>query len=101
MSSLDRIYRVLISGCGVVSALLFGVVAVLVTLVQFLVNVIGQMWEAVAWLRPLTVFFYYQPQQIVLEGRWTANVGRQWATDLPPVNVIASSRPSTAWNAPT
>ena len=32
MSFLDRIYRTLIQGCGVLSALLFGVVAVLVTL---------------------------------------------------------------------
>jgi TRAP-type transport system small permease protein len=32
MSSLDRLYRALIHACGVVAALLFGIVAVLVTL---------------------------------------------------------------------
>lgn len=39
--------------------------AVLITLVQFLVNVLGQMWSAIAWLRPLTIFYYYQPQPAI------------------------------------
>src|SRR5207248_1791212 len=29
--------------------------AIVVTLLQFLVNVVGQMWDAVEWLRPFTV----------------------------------------------
>jgi ABC-2 type transport system permease protein len=44
--------------------------AVLVTLVQFLVNVVGQMWDVMEPLRPLTVFYYYQPQQIILQEHW-------------------------------
>lgn len=40
--------------------------AVLLTLVQFLVNLIGQLWDAVEPLRRLTVFYYYQPQQVIL-----------------------------------
>jgi ABC-2 type transport system permease protein len=40
--------------------------AVLVTLLQFLVNVIGQLDETFAWMRPLTVFYYYRPQEMVL-----------------------------------
>ncbi|HEX5270081.1 MAG TPA: ABC transporter permease subunit, partial [Gemmataceae bacterium] len=45
--------------------------AVFLFLVQFLVNLIGQMWpEAFAWARPLTVFYYYQPQQIILGQGW-------------------------------
>lgn len=40
-------------------------VAVLVTLVMFLVNLLGQMWDVIAPLRPFTVFYYYQPQQII------------------------------------
>src|SRR5579871_3928248 len=58
-------------------------VAVLLTLVQFLVNVIGQMWDAVAWLRPFTVFYYYQPQQIILQHRWTVDVGQAWHLSRP------------------
>jgi ABC-2 type transport system permease protein len=41
-------------------------VAVLVVLLQFLVNVIGQLWSPMEPLRPFTVFYYYQPQQIIL-----------------------------------
>jgi ABC-2 type transport system permease protein len=48
--------------------------AVLVTLVQFLVNLVGQLWEALAFLRPLTVFYYYQPQQVILSGTWSVDL---------------------------
>jgi ABC-2 type transport system permease protein len=48
-------------------------IAVFVALVQFLVNVLGQMWDQAAWLRPLTVFYYYQPQQVILSGDWCVN----------------------------
>jgi ABC-2 type transport system permease protein len=44
--------------------------AVVVALVQFLVNLIGQLWDPAAPLRPLTVFYYYQPQPIILESDW-------------------------------
>jgi ABC-2 type transport system permease protein len=40
--------------------------AIGVTVVQFLVNLLGQMWDTVAVLRPLTIFYYYQPQQAIL-----------------------------------
>jgi ABC-2 type transport system permease protein len=57
--------------------------AVLLTLVQFLVNVVGQLWDAVAPARPFTLFFYYQPQQIVLARRWTADLGAVWNGGQP------------------
>lgn len=44
--------------------------AVLVTLLQFLVNLIGQLWDQVELLRPFTVFYYYQPQQSILQPQW-------------------------------
>jgi ABC-2 type transport system permease protein len=44
--------------------------AVFFFLVQFLVNLIGQMWDVMAPLRPLTIFYYYQPQQVILRGDW-------------------------------
>lgn len=47
--------------------------AVLVTLLQFLVNLVGQLWDALAFLRPLTVFYYYQPQQVILSGTWSVD----------------------------
>jgi ABC-2 type transport system permease protein len=47
--------------------------AVLITLLQFLVNVIGQLWDVMEPLRPLTVFYYYQPQQIILRPDWAGS----------------------------
>jgi ABC-2 type transport system permease protein len=40
--------------------------AVFVTLLQFLVNVIGQLDDSFGWMRPLTIFYYYRPQELVL-----------------------------------
>jgi ABC-2 type transport system permease protein len=66
-------------------------IAVLIFVLLFLANVAGQMLESVAWLRPLTVFFYYQPQQIILSGRWTVDLGQAWNGGHPlyPVPVLA------------
>ncbi len=57
-------------------------VAVLVALVQFLINVIGQMWDALECLRPLTIFYYYQPQQVILGSNWTVGLG-EWNGGQP------------------
>jgi ABC-2 type transport system permease protein len=45
-------------------------VAVLITLLQFLLNVLGQMWDVLEPVRPFTIFYYYQPQQAILHGDW-------------------------------
>ncbi len=45
-------------------------VAVLLTLLQFLVNLVGQLWDVMAPLRPFTIFYYYQPQQAIIGGAW-------------------------------
>lgn len=63
--------------------------AVFVTLVQFLINVIGQLWDKLEPFRPLTVFHYYQPQQILLQHQWTVDVGTSWHLSKPwPVNML-------------
>ncbi len=49
--------------------------AVLLTLLQYLVNVIGQLWDTVAPLRRFTIFYYYQPQQVMLRHEWMVDVG--------------------------
>jgi ABC-2 type transport system permease protein len=81
---------------GAVAALMFGVAgftmalsargrfrwrvlgtAVFLFLVMFLLNLIGQMWEeAFGWARPLTVFYYYQPQQLILHQGGTGPILR-------------------------
>jgi ABC-2 type transport system permease protein len=65
-------------------------IAVFVTLLQFLVNVVGQLWDAVALLRPFTVFYYYQPQQIILGRGWNVDLS-VWNRGAPlcPVPVLA------------
>ena len=50
--------------------------AVLIVVVMFVANTIGQLWEPAAWVRPLTLFFYYQPQKAMLAGNWLVDVGR-------------------------
>jgi len=54
--------------------------AVFVTLVQFQVNVVGQMWDALGPLRPWTIFYYYQPQELIL--------GQPWREALPALAVL-------------
>jgi ABC-2 type transport system permease protein len=55
-----------------------------------MVNVIGQLWDAVAFLRPFTVFYYYQPQQIILRHTWTIDLGTVWNGGQPllAVNMV-------------
>ncbi|MHB1426496.1 MAG: ABC transporter permease subunit [Gemmataceae bacterium] len=56
--------------------------AVLIALVQFLVNLIGQMWDALEVLRPLTIFYYYQPQQVILGHGWSVSLS-EWNSGQP------------------
>lgn len=46
--------------------------AVLLALVQFLVNLVGQLWDPATPLRPCTLFYYYQPQPMILQPDWYA-----------------------------
>ena len=48
-------------------------VAGLLTVGMFVGNVVGQLWDAVGWVRPATAFFYYTPQKVWLKGDWTAD----------------------------
>ena len=55
--------------------------AVLLTLVQFVINLLGQMWDVLEPLRPLTVFYYYKSLGIFSEYvRTTQSVIRSGAT---------------------
>ncbi|MFO0845527.1 MAG: ABC transporter permease subunit [Gemmataceae bacterium] len=61
-------------------------VAVFLALVMFLLNVLGQMWDDAAWLRPLTIFYYYQPQQLILSGDWCVTLS-EWNGGSPLVRL--------------
>jgi len=62
-------YTLWMSSCGRFRWRVMGA-AVIVTLLQFLVNVIAQLWIPFRSLSAFTVFQYYQPQQIILDPRW-------------------------------
>lgn len=63
--------------------------AVLITLLQFLVNVVALLWSGIAPLRPFSVFYYYQPQQIIFQNRWTVDLSESWNFHRPlAINVL-------------
>lgn len=61
--------------------------SVLITLLQFLVNVLGQMWDVIAPLRPLTIFYYYQPQPAILSHGYMITI-KEWGL-TPPIPSLA------------
>jgi ABC-2 type transport system permease protein len=52
--------------------------AVLTVVVMFVANTIGQLWDPAGWVRPFTLFFYYQPQKAMLDGNWLVDLGAAW-----------------------
>jgi ABC-2 type transport system permease protein len=48
------------------------------------------LWEPAAWVRPFTLFFYYQPQQAMLAGNWLVELGKAWsgAPAIPGIVVL-------------
>ncbi len=51
---------------------------VFLVLIQFIINVLGQLWQPLEMLRPLTLFYYYQPQLISLYHHWYVDPGQIW-----------------------
>jgi ABC-2 type transport system permease protein len=45
-------------------------VAISLFLSMFLINVLGQMWTEVEWLRPFTIYYHYRPQPIIQSPAW-------------------------------
>jgi ABC-2 type transport system permease protein len=44
--------------------------AMVLMLAQFLLNLFGQMWGALRPYRQFTIYYFYQPQPIILENSW-------------------------------
>lgn len=63
---------------------------VLTIVVMFVANTIGQLWEPAGFVRPLTLFFYYQPQKVMLDGNWLVDLGKAWpgAPQVPGGGVL-------------
>ena len=53
-------------------------VAGLGAIIMFTANVMGQLYEGAAAIRPLTAFYYYQPQLVWLKRDWSANLTQAW-----------------------
>ena len=51
--------------------------AVIIALAMFLVNLVGQLWPPMENVRPFTVFYYYQPQPMILKEAWYT-IGEVW-----------------------
>jgi ABC-2 type transport system permease protein len=83
-------YTLWLSAAGRFRARVLGL-AILLTLVQFLLNVIGQLVAGFAFLRPLTVFYYYQPHHLILHDHAWVDLGEVWLLLAPSwhVNVLA------------
>ena len=68
--------------------------AVLGVVVMFVANTIGQLWEPAGFVRPLTLFYYYQPQRAMIDGDWTVDLNKAWNLGgpvlVPAVGVLAA-----------
>ncbi|MBP3959463.1 ABC transporter permease subunit [Gemmata sp. G18] len=66
--------------------------AVLVLVVMFVGNTIGQLWEPAGFLRPFTFFYYYQPQRAMIADAWTIDLNKTWnlgsSFSVPAVGVL-------------
>lgn len=57
--------------------------AVVIVIVMFVANTIGQLWEPAGGVRPLTLFHYYQPQRAMIDGDWTVDLNKAWNFGRP------------------
>ena len=68
--------------------------AVLGVVVMFVANTIGQLWEPAGFVRPLTLFYYYQPQRVMIDGDWTVDLNKSWNLGgpvlVPAVGVLVA-----------
>jgi ABC-2 type transport system permease protein len=49
--------------------------AIALALVMSLLNILAQLWDALEPYRPLSIFYYYQPQYTILKNQWSVPVG--------------------------
>jgi ABC-2 type transport system permease protein len=64
-------------------------IAVLVTLLQFILNMAGQLWDVLAPFRPFSVFYYFQPQRMILRHGTHVDFS-VWNSGHPLVEVAAN-----------
>jgi ABC-2 type transport system permease protein len=64
--------------------------AVVIFVGMFVLNLVGQIWDTIGAARPLSLFFYYQPQKIWLAGDWWVKLAEVWpgGPSVPVVPVL-------------
>jgi ABC-2 type transport system permease protein len=80
-------YTMALSSAGRFRARVLGI-AVVLTLLQFLINLLGQTWQDIEFLRPWTVFYYYQPQGLILSLDGAAAEARRNVLTLLAVGTL-------------
>ncbi len=71
--------------------------AVLLVIGMFVLNVIAQLWDPLAPVRPLTLFFYYQPHRHWLDDLWTVDVGGLAVPAVPLLLAVGAAGYAAAW----
>jgi ABC-2 type transport system permease protein len=71
--------------------------AVLLVIGMFVLNVIAQLWDPLGPVRPLTLFFYYQPHRHWLDDLWTADVGGVAVPAVPLLLAVGAAGYAAAW----
>lgn len=71
--------------------------AVLLVLCMFVLNVIAQLWDPLAPVRPLTLFFYYQPHRHWLDDLWTVDAGGVAVPAVPLLLAVGAGGYAAAW----
>lgn len=58
-----------------------------IVLIFSLLNLFGQLWDALGPWRPLSIFYYYQPQYAILKNQWSLPVA---GVQVPALAVMLS-----------
>jgi ABC-2 type transport system permease protein len=48
--------------------------AILFILIQYGINLLGQVWDTLGPLRPFSIFYYFDPQRVILRRVWTVDL---------------------------
>jgi ABC-2 type transport system permease protein len=63
--------------------------AVVTLVAMFVANTVGQLWEPARFTRPMTFFFYYQPQKLMLDREWLVTLDKAWP-GAPTISAVGT-----------
>ncbi|CAN5432416.1 hypothetical protein BH11PLA2_BH11PLA2_36630 [soil metagenome] len=71
-------------------------IGALVVIGMFILNVLGQLWEPLSRLRPISFFYYYLPQKAWLKADWSTELG---VSGVPVLIIVGFLGYFFAWRA--